>query len=207
MARAQIPDIHPCGRKPDRSCEISQCRSALRLRTANVMTRRNYCLTILRRKRLPYRRHQGYGRYSPSRVGWRRSKKDGERCGLSGPTSIPTHPTDAGHARARNALRPKAVVWSVSTGHWKREVHTRAAMNWDLVRGSSVNVVRRNRVLAKTLDWQKVYASGYKSCSYDAARQAARREPGISSIVAPQGQCGDIDTLLWWIAGGIERSS
>ena len=58
-------------------------------------------------------------------------------------------------------------------------------------------------LVEKPANWKKVYAIGYKSCSYDARRQAAAEErgPGRASAKA---NIVISDTLLWWVAGGID---
>ena len=59
-------------------------------------------------------------------------------------------------------------------------------------------------LVEKPANWKKVYAIGYKSCSYDAAGKLPAKSSG-SRRSPDQGQRLRLnDTLLWWIAGGID---
>src|SRR5258708_5745732 len=73
--------------------------------------------------------------------------------------------------RARNAGAEVIVVWSVTTGMEARMFNTRAAMNWDVsfVGHPSLSSGEIAGLVEKPANWEKVYAVGYKSVSYDAA--------------------------------------
>src|SRR5204862_2136173 len=58
-------------------------------------------------------------------------------------------------------------------------------------------------LVEKPANWKKVYAIGYKSCSYDAA---GKLPPKSEDLVARLTKANVVlsDTLLWWVAGGID---
>ncbi len=82
--------------------------------------------------------------------------------------------------RAKNAGAEAIVVWSVSTGMDARMFNMRAAMDWDVpfVGHPSMASGEIAGLVEKPANWKKVYAIGYKSCSYDAAGKLPPREPG-----------------------------
>ena len=63
------------------------------------------------------------------------------------------------------------MVWSVSTGMEARMFNVRAVMNWDVpfVGHPSMSSGEIAGLVEKPANWKKVYAIGYKSCSYDAS--------------------------------------
>jgi branched-chain amino acid transport system substrate-binding protein len=83
--------------------------------------------------------------------------------------------------------------------------NTRAAMNWDapFVGHPSMSSGEIAGLVEKPENWKKVYAIGYKSCSYDAA---GKLPPKSKDLVArlTKAKVALNDTLLWWVAGGID---
>jgi branched-chain amino acid transport system substrate-binding protein len=83
--------------------------------------------------------------------------------------------------------------------------NTRAAMNWDVpfVGHPSMASGEISGLVEKPENWKKVYAIGYKSCSYDAA---GKLPPKSEELVArlTKANVALNDTLLWWVAGGID---
>ena len=72
------------------------------------------------------------------------------------------------------------------------------------VRRSPLDGIGRNRRPGrKARQLEKVYAIGYKSCSYDAA---GKLPPKSEDLVARLTKANVVlsDTLLWWVAGGID---
>jgi branched-chain amino acid transport system substrate-binding protein len=55
----------------------------------------------------------------------------------------------------------------------------------------------------KPQNWKKVYAIGYKSCSYDAAGKLPPKSEELVERLT-KAKIALNDTLLWWIAGGID---
>ena len=80
-----------------------------------------------------------------------------------------------------------------------------AAMNWDvpfaghpsLASGELAGLVERPE------NWKKVYAIGYKSCSYDAS---GKLPPKSEELVARLTKAGVAlnDTLLWWVSCAVD---
>jgi branched-chain amino acid transport system substrate-binding protein len=83
--------------------------------------------------------------------------------------------------RARMPAPRSIVVWSVSTGMEARMFNTRATMGWDVpfVGHPALASGEIGTLVEKPANWEKVYAIGYKSCSYDAAGKAADRRARI----------------------------
>jgi branched-chain amino acid transport system substrate-binding protein len=107
--------------------------------------------------------------------------------------------------RAKNAGAEVIVVWSVTTGMEARMFNTRAALNWDVAFAGHPSLASGELagLVEKPENWKKVYAIGYKSCSYDSA---GKLPPKSEELVARLTKAGVAlnDTLLWWIAGGID---
>jgi branched-chain amino acid transport system substrate-binding protein len=83
--------------------------------------------------------------------------------------------------------------------------NTRATMNWDVpfVGHPSMASGEISGLVDKPENWKKVYAIGYKSCSYDSA---GKLPPKSEDLVArlTKANIALNDTLLWWVAGGID---
>ncbi len=106
--------------------------------------------------------------------------------------------------RARNAGAQAIVVWSVSTGMEARMMNTRAAMNWDVpfVGHPSLSSGEIGGLIEKPANWDKVYAIGYRSCSYGADGKLPPKNQALVERLA--GKVNLQDTLLWWVACGID---
>jgi branched-chain amino acid transport system substrate-binding protein len=106
--------------------------------------------------------------------------------------------------RARNAGADAIVVWSTSTGMDARLFNTRAAMGWDVpfVGHPSMSSGDVAKLVDKPDNWKKVYAVGYRSCSYDdSGKLPARSQELIDKL---KGKVELSDTLLWWVAAGVD---
>ena len=87
--------------------------------------------------------------------------------------------------RARNAGAEAIVVWSTSTGMDARLFNTRAAMGWDVafVGHPSMSSGEIAKLVEKPENWKKVYAVGYRSCSYDdSGKLPARNEELVDQL-------------------------
>ena len=107
--------------------------------------------------------------------------------------------------RMKDAKAQVIAVWSVSTGMDARMFNTRAAMNWDVafVGHPSLASGEIAGLVEKPANWEKVYCIGYKSVSYDAAgKLPARTQDLVDRLIKAKVEIND--TLLWWIAGGID---
>jgi branched-chain amino acid transport system substrate-binding protein len=107
--------------------------------------------------------------------------------------------------RMKNAGTEAIIVWTVSTGMEARMFNVRAVMNWDVpfVGHPSLASGEIAGLVEKPENWKKVYAIGYKSCSYDAS---GKLPPKSEDLVArlTKANVALNDTLLWWVAGGID---
>ena len=107
--------------------------------------------------------------------------------------------------RAKNAGAEAIVVWSTSTGMDARLFNTRADHGMGRCLSSGIRRCRRANVkglLEKPANWEKVYAVGYRSCSYDASgKLPPRNEEFVAKL---KGKVNLSDTLLWWVAGGVD---
>jgi branched-chain amino acid transport system substrate-binding protein len=103
--------------------------------------------------------------------------------------------------RAKNAGAEVIVVWSVSTGMEARMFNTRAALNWDVsfVGHPSLASGELAGLVEKPANWDKVYAVGYKSCSYDGSGKLPAKSQELVERLTKANVALN-DTLLWWIA-------
>jgi len=106
--------------------------------------------------------------------------------------------------RARNAGAEAIVVWTVSTGMDARLFNARAAIGWQVpfVGHPSMASGDIAALLEKPINWDKVYAIGYRSCSYDHNGRLPERSQELVDRV--RGKVNLADTLLWWVASGYD---
>ena len=83
--------------------------------------------------------------------------------------------------------------------------NTRAALNWDVpfVGHPSLASGDIAGLIEKPDNWKKVYAVGYKSCSYDATGKLPPKSQELVERLA-KANIALNDSLLWWVAGGID---
>ena len=166
---------------------------------------RNYCLNILKVKKIAVIGDTtGYG-VTAVGASVAAFKKDGADVVYQANVDSTQPDMTPDMLRAKNAGAEVIVVWSVSTGMEARMFNTRAAMNWDVafVGHPSMASGELAGLVEKPANWKKVYAIGYKSCSYDAA---GKLPPKSEDLVARLTKANVVlsDTLLWWVAGGID---
>src|SRR6202045_2760967 len=206
MARAKMPNIHPC--VVESLIDPAKFPNAFRLAPSNSQwddAVRNYCLNIVKAKKVA-----GIGDttgYGVTAVGASVAafKKDGAEVVYQANIDSTQPDMTPDMLRAKNAGAEGIVVWSVSTGMEARMFNSRAAMNWDVsfVGHPSMSSGEIARLVEKPANWKKVYAIGYKSCSYDAAgKLPAKSEDLVARLLKANVSLND--TLLWWIAGGID---
>ena len=166
---------------------------------------RNYCLNILKVKKVAVIGDTtGYG-VTAVGASVAAFKKDGADVVYQANIDATQPDMTPDMLRAKNAGAEAIVVWSVSTGMEARMFNTRAAMNWDVpfVGHPSMASGEIAGLVEKPENWKKVYAIGYKSCSYDAS---GKLPPKSEDLVArlTKAKIALNDTLLWWVAGGID---
>src|SRR6201985_3660286 len=206
MARAKMPDLHPCVVES----LIDPAKYPNGFRTAPSHTQwddavRDYCLKVLKVKKVAVIGDTtGYG-VTAVGASVAAFKKDGAdvvyQANIDG--TQPDMTPDM--LRMKNAGTEAIVMWTVSTGMEARMFNTRAAMNWDVsfVGHPSMASGELAGLVEKPANWKKVYAIGYKSCSYDAAgKLPAKSEDFVGRLL--KANVAINDTLLWWVAGGVD---
>jgi branched-chain amino acid transport system substrate-binding protein len=206
MARAKIPDIHPC--VVESLIDPVKFPNAFRMAPSNSQwddAVRNYCLKVLKVKKVAVIGDTtGYGTTAVG-ASVAAFKKDGADVVYQANIDATQPDMTPDMLRARNAGAEVIVVWSVTTGMEARMFNTRAAMNWDVafVGHPSLASGELAGLVDKPENWKKVYAIGYKSCSYDAAGKLPAKSEDLVARLNKAGVKLD-DTLLWWVAGGID---
>jgi branched-chain amino acid transport system substrate-binding protein len=206
MARARMPDIHPC--VVESLIDTTKFPNAFRMAPSNSQwddAVRNYCLNILKAKKVAVIGDTtGYG-VTALGASVAAFKKDSADVVYQANVDSTQPDMTPDMLRARNAGAEAIVVWSVSTGMEARMFNSRAAMNWDVpfVGHPSMSSGEIAGLVEKPENWKKVYAIGYRSCSYDTAgKLPARSEDLVARLL--HANVGINDTLLWWVAGGID---
>ena len=205
MARAKMPNIHPC--VVDTLIDERRFPNAFRISPSNAQwdnAVRNYCLAILKLKKIAVIGDTtGYGvsAVNASVAGF---KKDGADVVYQANIDATQPDMTPDMLRARNAGAEAIVVWSVSTGMEARMMNTRAAMGWDIpfVGHPSLSSGEIGSLVEKPANWEKVYAVGYRSCSYGADGKLPAKNQALVERLA--GKVNLQDTLLWWVACGID---
>jgi branched-chain amino acid transport system substrate-binding protein len=166
---------------------------------------RNYCLNILKVKKVAVIGDTtGYG-VTAVGASVAAFKKDGADVVYQANIDATQPDLTPDLLRARNAGAEVIVVWSVTTGMEARMFNTRAAMSWDVafVGHPSLSSGEIAGLVEKPANWEKVYAVGYKSCSYDGAGKLPARTQDLVDRLT-KAKVAMNDTLLWWIAGGVD---
>ena len=107
--------------------------------------------------------------------------------------------------RARNAGAEAIVVWSTSTGMDARLFNTRATMGWDVafVGHPSMSSGDVKSLLEKPAELGKGLRRRLSQLQLRCERQASAAERGVRRQAEGQGESLG-DTLLWWVAGGVD---
>src|SRR6201996_9051821 len=206
MARAKMPDIHPC--VVETLIDTTKYPNAFRMAPSNSQwddAVRNYCLNILKVKKIAVLGDTtGYGVVAV-KASVEAFKKDGAEVVYQANIDATQPDMTPDMLRAKNAGTEAIVVWSVSTGMEARMFNVRAVMNWDVpfVGHPSLASGELGGLVEKPENWNKVYAVGYKSCSYDASGKLPPKSQDLVDRLLKANVKLD-DTLLWWVAGGID---
>ena len=206
MARAKMPDIHPC--VVETLIDPAKYPNAFRMAPSNSQwddAVRNYCLNVLKVKKIAVMGDTtGYG-VTAVGASVAAFKKDGADVVYQANIDATQPDMTPDMLRAKNAGAEAIVVWSVTTGMEARMFNTRAAMNWDVpfVGHPSLASGEIAGLVEKPENWKKVYAIGYKSCSYDRSGKLPPKSQDLVDRLTKAGVALN-DTLLWWVAGGID---
>ena len=205
MARAKMPNIHPC--VVDSLIDTKRYPNAFRIAPSNSQwddAVRSYCLSILKVKKVAVIGDTtGYG-VSALKASVAAFQKDGAQVVYQANIDSTQPDMTPDMLRARNAGAEAIVVWSVSTGMDARLFNTRASMGWDVpfVGHPSMASGEIAGLLTRPANWEKVYAIGYRSCSYDDKGVLPPRTKELVDRLAGKVQLDD--TLLWWVAAAVD---
>ncbi|MDI3307239.1 MAG: ABC transporter substrate-binding protein [Acetobacteraceae bacterium] len=205
MARAKMPNIHPC--VVDSLIDERRYPNAFRITPSNTQwddAVRSYCLTRVKaRKVAVIGDTTGYGvsAVNASVAAFQRDKAEVVYKANIDATQPDVTPD---MLRARNAGAEAIVFWSVSTGLIARLLNTRANMNWDVpfVGHPAMSSGEVGSLVERPANWEKVYAIGYRSCSYDASGNLPPRTAELVQRLS--GKVNLHDTLLWWVASAVD---
>src|SRR6202012_5463416 len=206
MARAKMPDLHPC--VVESLIDPVKFPNAFRIAPSNNQwddAVRNYCLKILKAKKIAVIGDTtGYG-VTAVGASVAAFKKDGADVVYQANIDATQPDMTPDMLRAKDAGTEAIIVWSVATGMEARMFNTRAALNWDVpfVGHPSLASGDIAGLIEKPDNWKKVYAVGYKSCSYDSAGKLPPKSQELVDRLA-KANIALNDSLLWWVAGGID---
>ena len=205
MARAKMPNIHPC--VVDSLIDETKFPNAFRVTPSNTQwddAVRGYCTKILKAKKIAVLGDTtGYG-VTAAKASAAGVVKDGAEVVYLANIDATQPDMTPDMLRAKAAGAEAIIVWSTSTGLNARLFNARATMGWDVpfVGHPSMSSGEIAKLVDKPANWEKVYAVGYRSCSYDAAGKLPPRTQELVDRL--KGKVELSDTLLWWVAGGID---
>jgi len=208
MARSKMPNVHPC--VVDSLIDTKKYPNAFRLAPSNGQwddAVRGYTLKILKAKKIAVVGDTtGYG-VTAAKASVEAFKKDGADVVYTANIDATQPDMTPDMLRARTAGAEVIVVWSVSTGMIARMLNTRGTMGWDVpfVGHPSLAAGDIASLITSPKNWEKVYAVGYKSCSFDAAGKLPPRTQEFVQRLA--GHVELSDTLLWWVSAGFDAIS
>jgi branched-chain amino acid transport system substrate-binding protein len=205
MARGKMPNIHPC--VVDSLIDPVKYPNAFRIAPSNTQwddAARNYTLNILKAKKVAvFGDTTGYG-VTAAGASAAAVKKAGAEVALLANIDATQPDMTPDMTRARDAGAEAIMLWTVSTGMIARLLNTRAAMGWDVPFAGHPALASGDikALLTKPENWEKVYAVGYRSCSYDAK---GALPPHSQELVAKLAGKVDLnDSLLWWVSAGVD---
>ena len=205
LARAKMPNVHPC--VVDSLIDETKFPNAFRMSPSNTQwddAVRNYCTKIVKAKKVAVIGDTtGYGVTAAKASAAAFTKEGIEVVYLVNIDSTQPDMTPD-MLRAKNGGAEAIVVWSVSTGMDARLFNTRATMNWDVpfVGHPSMSSGEIAKLVDKPSNWDKVYAIGYRSCSYGEDGKLPTRTQELIERIKGKVELGD--TLLWWVANAVD---
>ena len=205
MARAKMPCIHPC--VVDSLIDVGKYPTAYRIAPSNGQwddAVRGYVMKQLGVKDVAvFGDTTGYGT-SAVAASVAAFGKDGAKVVNQAQIDATQPDVTPDMLRAKNAGAKAIVVWTVSVGLLSRLMNVRATMGWDvpIVGHPSLGSGDIRNLLEKPGNWDKVYAVGYRTCSFDAAGNLPPRSAAFVKKLA--GKVDLNDTALWWVACGYD---
>ncbi len=205
MARSKTPNVHPC--VVESLIDTTKFPNAFRMAPSNTQwddAVRFYAIKVLKAKKVAVVADTtGYG-VSAVKSSVEGFKKDGVEVVYQATIDATQPDMTPDMLRARNAGAEVIVMWSTSSGMAARMFNARASMGWDVpfVGHPSLSSGDIAGLVDKKSNWEKVYAVGYRSCSFD---QAGKLPPRSEELVSRmKGKVELNDSLLWWVAGGFD---
>jgi branched-chain amino acid transport system substrate-binding protein len=200
IARAKMPNLFPG--VVDQLADPVKYPSAFRVAASNVQwteAAHRYCLDILKLRDIAVVADTtGYG---ASSADLSETALKAKGANVTGKYLIEASQTDltADITRMRNAGARVILVWSVNGGLLSRIINTRSQIGWDvpIVGHPSLGSGEVKALMAKPENWEKVYAVGYRSASFDAAGKLPPRSAELVGKL--QGKVRLDDSSLWWI--------
>jgi branched-chain amino acid transport system substrate-binding protein len=109
-------------------------------------------------------------------------------------------------AKAKAAGAEVIMPWSAATGLLGRLLNARGDMGWDVpvVGHPALMAPQLRDLLNKPEYWNKTYAAGYRSTSYDASGNLPPETKELMEKIRPQLGGKEIDFLFWWVAMGYD---
>ena len=205
MARAKMPDLHPC--VVNSLIDPEKYPNAFRLAPSNTQwddAVRNYCLDILKIKEVAIVGDStGYGTSAvkDSVAGFTKANANIVYSGVIDPNQSDITPD---MLRMRDAGAKALVCWSVTTGLNSRIMNTRAAIGWDvpIVGHPALGTGEVGKLVDKPANWANVYMVGYKSCSFGPdGKLPARSQEFVDRI---KGKIELSDSVLWWVTCAVD---
>jgi branched-chain amino acid transport system substrate-binding protein len=205
MTRANMPNIHPC--VVDRLINPERYPNAFRIAPSSSQweeAARDYTLNIARAKKVAvFGDTTGYGvtAADASAVGFR---KAGAQVIYHANIDATQSDMTPQMLDARSAGAQAIIIWSDSTGMIARMLNARGDLGWNVpvIGHPALASGDIAKLLEKPAYWERVYAVGYRSCSYDAS---GKLPPHSAALVAKLAGKIDLqDTLLWWVFCGID---
>ena len=165
---------------------------------------RHYILNVLKAKKVAVLGdNTGYGTTATA-ASVASFKKDGAEVVYNEVIDANAQDVAPNFIHARDAGAQAIACWSDSAGLDARMMNARGRIGWDVVMAghpalSSGDVLH---LLEKPEYWNKVYAVGYRSCSYDANGKLPPRSAAF--VEELKGKVQLQDTLLWWVTAGFD---
>jgi branched-chain amino acid transport system substrate-binding protein len=205
MARAKMPDMHPC--VVNSLIDPEKFPNAFRLTPSNTQwddAVRDYCLNILKLKDVAiFGDSTGYGTSAvkDSVAGF---TKDGANIVYSGVIDPNQSDITPDLLRMRDAGAKVLVCWSVTTGLNSRVMNARAAIGWNvpIVGHPALGTGEVGRLVDKPANWANVYQVGYRSCSYGADGKLPPRTQEF--LAKTKGKIELSDSVLWWVLSAVD---
>jgi branched-chain amino acid transport system substrate-binding protein len=200
IARSRTPNLFPG--VVDQLADPVRYPSAFRVAASNLQwtqAAHRYCLDILKLTDIAVVSDTtGYG---ASSADLSESALKGRGANVVGKYLIEAQQTDvtADVLRMKNAGAKVILIWSVNGGFLSRIINARSQMGWDvpIVGHPALGSGEVKALMARPENWEKVYAVGYRSASFDAE---GRLPPRTAALVQKlQGKVRLDDTSLWWI--------